>query len=154
MVIAVFAVGVAVGATVFSTASVDGPDGAAADADAIAEGDDAEEAADGVGTVDMMAIGCRSEVVLVVSAEELPEDTYRLRVSAGDRMFPVTEAMMHTLIGRQHPRSASPVNGRLILIAVIGEPAGPVRYELVGTETDVAEGGTQLPRALTCIDAE
>lgn len=130
--ITVFALGIGVGAKLFDTAAVDGH----------------------ANTADTMAIGCRNEVVLIVGAEDLPEDTYELRVVVGDRVLPVTHEMTHPIVGRQHPRSVSPVDGRLILIGLIGEPSGRVSYELVGSESDVVEEGPLIPRPLTCIDAQ
>lgn len=128
--ITVFALGIGVGANVFNTEAIDGH----------------------VSTADTMAIGCRSEVVLVVSAKDLPEDTYELRVLVGERILPVTHEMTHPIIGRQHPRSFSPVDGRLVLIGVIGEPSGRIRYELAGSGSDVVEEATLIPRPLACID--
>lgn len=131
--IAVFGVGVGVGANAFATDSIESP----------------SEGANGT-----TALGCRSEVVLVVDAEGLADDSYQLRVSLGDRTIPVTHEMTYALVGRQHARSVSSVNGRLTLLGVLARPAGAIDYELVGTETGLAEDGTMRPRPLTCIDTE
>lgn len=100
------------------------------------------------------AMGCRSEVMLVVDAEGLADDSYQLRVLLDDRAFLVTHEMSYALVGRQHPQSVSPVNGRLTLLGVLAHPDGRIRYELVGTETGRAEEGELRPRPLTCIDTE
>lgn len=131
--IAVFGVGVGVGANVFAADSVESR----------------SEGASGT-----TALGCRSEVILIVDAEGLADDSYQLRVSLGDRMVPVTHEMTYALVGRQHPRSVSPVNGRLTLLGVLARPAGAIDYELVGTETGLAEDGMLRSRPLTCIDTE
>lgn len=131
--IAVFGVGVAVGANALGTESIE----------------TRSEGASGT-----TAIGCRSEVILVVDAEGLADDSYQLRVLVDDRAFPVTHEMSYALVGRQHPQSVSPVNGRLTLLSVLTRPDGRIRYELVGTATGLAEEGELRPRPLTCIDTE
>lgn len=131
--IAVFGVGVGVGAKAFATDSV---------------------VSRSEGTSGTTALGCRSEVIFVVDAEGLTDDSYQLRVSLGDRTVPVTHEMTYAVVGTQHPRSVSPVNGRLTLLGVLARPDGAIGYELAGTETGLAETGTLRPRPLTCIDAE
>ena len=131
--ISVFAIGVAVGASVVGSDSVEA----------------SREGASGT-----TAIGCRSEVVLVVHTEDLADDSYQLRVSLGDRMVPVTHEMGYTLVGTRHPETVSPVNGRLTVLGILADPEAPIRYELVGTETGLAEEGTLRPRPLMCVDTD
>lgn len=131
--IGVFGIGVGVGANAFGTDSIEAR----------------RESANGT-----TAIGCRSEVILVVDAEGLADDSYQLRVSVGDRMVPVTHQMGYALVGRRHPQAVSPENGRLTVLGILAHPEGPIRYELVGTETGLAEEGTLRPRPLTCVDTE
>jgi hypothetical protein len=131
--ISVFSIGVAVGASAFGT--------------------DNDEAS-GEDTSGTTAIGCRSEVILIVDAEDLADDSYQLRVSLGDRMVPVTHEMGYALVGTRHPQTVSPMNGRLTVLGILAHPEGLIRYELVGTETGLAEEGTLQPRPLTCIDTE
>lgn len=131
--ITVFGAGVAVGANVLGSDSV-------------------ETQSEGANRTAVM--GCRSEVMLVLDAEGLADDSYQLRVLLDDRVFPVTHEMTYVLVGRQHPQSVSPVNGRLTLLGMPAHPDGRIRYELVGTETGLAEEGELRPRPLTCIDTE
>jgi len=124
----VFAIGVGVGAAVSETEEADQPP---------------------VASVDTVAFACDGQVMLVLNATDLPADTYELRIMSRDGTALMTHETTAVLVGKQHPRSVVPADGGLLLVVAVPPGTdGRILYELVGTNTNFAEGAPLLSRPL------
>lgn len=130
-VVAIFAVGVWVGAVGFGGGGTEESPGSAVDGAA--------------------AVGCGGDLTLIVDADGLEEGAYELRASVGDRMLPMINSMTYPLIGmhRDH-QLVVPDGGRLLIVAnvPVGEGSA-LRYELVGDGSKAAVSGALQPEACT-----